>query len=458
MDLPNVIIVVFDTLRRDGLGCYGGKARTPNIDAFASDAVMLENAVSPASWTAPSHASLFTGSYPSSHGVHESRNEKVDAIPKLMKSYQGGRLATILKKKGYHSAAMSANPNISNGSGFEEGFSHFLDVQVLTHVTEEVEFIRNHVPLEIRGSLPDSLKYLVRKGKFLTLLEAYKKYRNVKKRMQMSQYPSNKGGHYINDFLNNSSYELPLFLFVNFMEMHEPYLPSRSDMVGGDTVRIQLMDLLGQKLYSPSKMRRIRQAYFAQSGVIDRNFGLFVRYLKNVNIYDDSLIILTSDHGQALHEHGFYGHGIFLTDELVRIPLIIKPPKNLRLDSKAQGWQSLSSVYEFVSNFVDGNRTLNTLCTSSVFSESYGIQNLLHQIPSGNDVTLAQTRETVDVPRKAVFKGDLKMVVEGMHGKIEELKKSGESINPYDHKESVRDLLEELDIFRGREDFKLPQI
>lgn len=91
-DIPNIILVVFDTLRLDALGCYGGKVKTPVIDSFAADSVKFEGAVAPSSWTAPTHASLFSGKYPSDHGIHVSVDLKIDKIPSIANRYTEPRL------------------------------------------------------------------------------------------------------------------------------------------------------------------------------------------------------------------------------------------------------------------------------------------------------------------------------------------------------------------------------
>jgi arylsulfatase A-like enzyme len=70
---PNIILVVCDTLRKDTLGVYGGPANTPNLKKFAKDAVVYDNCIAPASWTFPSHVSIFTGLYSGEHGVHETK-------------------------------------------------------------------------------------------------------------------------------------------------------------------------------------------------------------------------------------------------------------------------------------------------------------------------------------------------------------------------------------------------
>lgn len=262
----------------------------------------------------------------------------------------------------------------------------------------------------------------------------------------------------LHSILNNSSYELPLFLFMNFMEMHEPYIGSESSRLATHSSQMQLLDLFHQKPISSRLMKRITTQYYSQSSRIDSYFGMVLKYLKSADIYDSSLIIVTSDHGQAMHEHGFYGHGIFLSDELTRVPLLVKMPKGNELRVKPYGWQSLSSIYSFIANMLDGDISMSNLCSEVVFSESFGIHNSLRDIPTTRVTRTESQDDAIDVPRKAVYTGSEKLVVQGRDGKIEELSKNGAQLDIKNNRALASDLLTELDLFRGSEKFLLPNL
>src|SRR5690606_34727990 len=118
MNKPDIIFVVLDTQRADRLGCYGyDKAVTPNLDAFAGSAVLFEQAVSPAQWTVPSHASMFTGRYPTAHRVLQSDNSLSPDLP---------HLAELMKAAGYETVAFCNNPLVGVlNNGFKRGFDRF---------------------------------------------------------------------------------------------------------------------------------------------------------------------------------------------------------------------------------------------------------------------------------------------------------------------------------------------
>ncbi|MGC8671228.1 MAG: sulfatase-like hydrolase/transferase, partial [Thermoprotei archaeon] len=105
-DLPDVFLIVLDTLRKDFLPMYGGSAFTPNLEALARDSVVFPNAVAPAPWTIPSHISMMSGLYPREHGIHEDE-EGMGRIPEKMRGYTGPNLAESLRRRGYNAVGLS---------------------------------------------------------------------------------------------------------------------------------------------------------------------------------------------------------------------------------------------------------------------------------------------------------------------------------------------------------------
>ena len=456
MDAPNIILIVFDTLRKDSLGCYGGKVPTPNIDKFAAEAVKFERTISPSPWTLPTHASMITGKYALEHGIHETFDKKIEHILPMMNHIKEERLTANLKKRGYNCTGLSANTVISSGTGFEIGFNQFIDVPTMPDVTEEMNYLVSVLPDATRFQASDASRYLISHGKLMTLYKAYRQYRKAKKKIEQAGYPLDKGGDHAISMMERSTYELPLFLFVNFMEMHDPYLSFESPLLKTHSNHLQLMDLMRLKAIPPMQMEQIRNAYFERASEIDRNFGRFIKHLKESRLFDTSLIILTSDHGQSLHERGFYGHGIFLYDELIRVPLIIKPPAGCRLSSEPDRTQSLCMIYDLINRASEGEPNIEIPMTDIAFSESYGIQHSMSEIPTKNVVELEKARRLLDVPRKAVYKGHYKLQVQGIDGTIEEFTMNGRTLIPSENKQILRELLNELELFKGQEKFNLP--
>ena len=460
MDIPAVILIVLDTMRNDVLDDHSSGPSTPSINEFSSKATVFRRTVSPAPWTLPSHASIFTGKYPSTHGIHQTYEIKSDElIMHPIRDYPEKLLTEHLHKIGFNCIGVSANSFISNGSGFERGFDYFRDVPYNGVDSSELESLRREIQAELDAKFDISLiraaAQLVYKGKIPSLARLYKRYREVSKRIELSGYPIQKGGGEIVRMIENGTFETPLFFFANLMEMHDPYLRSETGNIFSiDSNNMMLSDLLHISKIPEAKMKRIRDAYYSRASVIDIHFGNIMNDLKRLGLYDKSLIIATSDHGQSLHENGFYGHGIYLYDELIRVPLIIKFPEGLEPDM-TQGYMSSTSIGDIIMRTIEGEKGVENLLYDTVFSEDYGIQHGLQNIMANANLEAVARRQEIDVPRKAVFKGDYKLVINGASGEVEEFTFNGKKADSVKYRTVLQDLSEELEIFKGREKFQL---
>ncbi len=284
---PNVLIYIMDALRPDHLGCYGYRRDTsPNIDAFARDALIFENARSNAPWTRPSIASLLTGLLPSA-SLTSLRTSVLDP------AYQ--TMGELLKKSGYDTGFITANGNVSDAWGFKQGWGKF-------------EFLSG--PLNADGSSTPVRGSEVT-GRVMSALEAWR------------------------------SAERPWLMMSFTVDTHVPYRPqaaTRKRYVSDDYSGP--MDGSVQATYNAC-MERVRvhkqdvehmtQLYDATIRDADAEFGRLIRYLRQHNEYDDTLIVVTADHGEGLWEHHKFSHGNNLFEEEIRIPLLVKPPAGLRL-------------------------------------------------------------------------------------------------------------------------------
>ncbi len=272
----NVILISLDALRRDYLGIYNGKKDfTPNIDKFAEDSVIFENAYSQAPWTIPSHLSILSGLNPTSHGTN-LLSAKVPSFVKI--------LPQLLREKGFLTFAYTGGGLVSANFGFSKGFNQYK---------------------EWDGSeLPDSSKPIFeRADKFIS---------------------SNHG----KDF----------FLFLHTYQAHEPLESPeeiRKIVLKGKKILwegISINKLLGggKGTYKPLKEEEIESIKIllrAESRTIDEHLiKPLVKKLKEEGIYDQTMIIITSDHGDELYDHGGWQHAHTLYNELIRVPLIIKFP------------------------------------------------------------------------------------------------------------------------------------
>lgn len=276
---PNVIIVVLDTFRADVVGAIGAEGSlTPNLDRLGREGAIFVNAFAPAPWTVPSHASLFTGQYPSQHGAVHGRFVLVPTAQTL---------AETLLEHGYQTAGFTCNAWLHARSGFHQGFEL---------------------------------------------------YEEVYKRPDQSDKGATVATRLVTDWLRSRRDDpRPFFLFVNYLEAHLPYDPPQSvrRLVGIDSSeRMFTIDqaeriIVEQRNLSEAERDSIRSLYLAEVAYVDDHLGRITEVLKEEGELDRSLLIVTSDHGELLGEHRMSGHEFALYEELLRIPLLARYPKSI---------------------------------------------------------------------------------------------------------------------------------
>jgi arylsulfatase A-like enzyme len=282
---PSLVLFVWDTVRADRVGCYGAKAPTsPFLDAIARRGVRFANAVAPAPWTAPSHASLFTGLLPARHGLRHAAGETVLASVPL--------LAQTLRGAGYETVAVSGNANVSAVTGLHRGFEHFL------------EYYEDDDPV-------------ARPRRALDAVLRWRDGRRVRR---------TRGD------------DRPVFLFVNLMSAHLPYAPSDACLgpvrpAGLPDGRLAQAREVGQRAVMAHNLglRRLPEGTLAgmralyDGGVreCDRSTGAILHALRGEGILDGALVAVTSDHGENLGEHGLVEHRFSVHETLLRVPLVL---------------------------------------------------------------------------------------------------------------------------------------
>lgn len=296
---PDILLVTLDTTRVDHVSAYGyERDTTPNLARLAAEGVTYTRAYSVASWTLPSHASLFTGKYPSSHGAsHDPEGSLVLSAGlgaasdeerekyRIFRARGMGRdeqtLAELLSGAGYRSAGVVGGPWLKRVFGLSRGFERWDDDDIT----------------DAGGRRANELS-----DRALASLDAL---------------PAN----------------VPFLLFLNFFDAHMPYQPPRW----------MLRDYLDDPVAARGADRDAelrRASYDAEILFADMNFGRVIDRLKSRGRYDGTLIIVTADHGELLGEHSLYGHPARLYEELTRIPLVVKFPKGrksgLRIDTPIQ--------------------------------------------------------------------------------------------------------------------------
>ncbi|MBU4330904.1 MAG: sulfatase, partial [Acidobacteria bacterium] len=268
---PSVLLIVVDALRADHLGCYGyDRPTSPFLDHWAEESFLFENFYSTSGWTKTSMGSLWTSLYPGKHEAFFFYDRLINKRLTLME---------LFKNQGYNTLGIQTNPLISTTYNFDQGFSTFL-----------------HMPLENAEKV---------RSAFFQWIDGNKR---------------------------------PFFAYLHFMETHLPYDPpgNHYDIFKTDegpfaeygklkSFQLRIRDEMG---LSPEEKEYILNLYDAEIHYFDEQFAALITHLKQNRIYDNTLIIVTSDHGEEFWDHGTLEHGHTLYNELLHIPLLIKPPSS----------------------------------------------------------------------------------------------------------------------------------
>ncbi len=299
----NVLFIVVDTLRADHLPLYGyGEVRTPHLDAFAKDAVRFDQAFVNASWTRPSFASLLTGRLPSSHGVMA----KNDALPDALQT-----LPEVLQHSGFSTLGVVTNYNVAPYFNFQQGFDEY-------HYLE---------PNFVLGADDVSAKLLL----VQFLKQKIESWRAKQGRVEpgTAYQDARAVNQTVFQWLTRAP-QKPWFMFVGYMDPHDPYFEHPYNGTGYARAAHLKPEL--------NEAQRLRDLYDGEIGYWDTQFGALIHRLKADKLYDDMVIVVTSDHGEEFGEHGGFWHGTTLYDEQLRVPLLIKLPRNQRGSEVVSHW------------------------------------------------------------------------------------------------------------------------
>ena len=288
---PGVILIMVDTLRADHLSCYGYAAhRTPAIDALAADGTRFAQAYVQASWTRPSVATILTSLYPSSHqAVHKS-----DVLPEQVVT-----LPEVMQGAGYRTIGFADNINIAPLFGFQQGFDEYIFLE----------------PAFFFGAT-ESAAQLTIYNQLRLMRERY--FSNVK-HVENYYQPAEVVTARALEWLVRNGEQRPFFMFLHYMDPHDPYFTHPYNGEGLARVANPNPD--------PAQADRYRAAYDGEIRYLDGELGRLLDGLKARGLYDRSLIVLTADHGEEFYEHGGWWHGLTLYDEQIAVPLIVKPPR-----------------------------------------------------------------------------------------------------------------------------------
>jgi arylsulfatase A-like enzyme len=353
-------MIVLDTTRQDHLGCYGHSRDTsPSIDAFAADAIRFDRAYATAPWTKPTVASMFTGLYPSRHSVRVMNA----ALPDRLLT-----LSEILGARGYATAGVISHVLLDRRHGFAQGFEKYVEVVDPEDPHESVTSDRvTDAALEI-----------------------------------LSRFDERQ----------------PFFLFVHYFDPHYNYkrhpeygfAPPKAGRLKGTETIYGLYDFMPDM--TREEIDLIEAIYDEEIRFMDDGVGRLLESLKKTVGFEDTLVLIAGDHGEEFMTHGHIGHTISLYEEVMLVPLIMRPPGyragGTVVDLPVSLVSIAPTVLDLIGVEIEGLVTQGTSLAAALDPEA----------PAGRDpVVFCETDEQRH--KRAVIVGRDKLIRNEESGKIE---------------------------------------
>jgi arylsulfatase A-like enzyme len=329
-DGPNVLIVVIDALRADHLSLYGyGRRTSPALDRWAERGVVFTRAYAQAPWTKPAVATILTGLYPVSHGADTAIAALPEDVPYLPE---------LLHRRGYRTAIVSANPFVSKVFGFGRG----VDYCVGTEASPLSVLMAGHA--------------LVRLGDVLPPIHGFARavFRLERRLRPNLRGPGGDAGTMVRSLLGWVDRDArPFFAYLHLIEPHSPYTPPPpfryAFLPAATTLRPAMERVPTYSGVLPVDVAPVVPVadrsgmlalYDGEVLCADHWVDVLLSGLDRRGLLDHTLVVVTADHGEAFGDHGAWGHGHSLFDELIHIPLLVLGPNGL----VRPGWRSAAPV------------------------------------------------------------------------------------------------------------------
>ena len=305
---PNVVLVTIDTLRPDHLGCYGHDVPTsPRIDALAQQGVLFKQAITNGSYTLSAFPAILSSTYASMYGGTRSRLAPERPL-----------LAELLRREGYCTAGFTSNPLVGRANGYDRGFDTFRELTPDRH-QPAWHRIKGVQPLLQQPAVQRALRLVHIEGRPLPVYVSGDEVTD-----EACRWLDQVNGRF--------------FLWVHYMDTHWPYDPLRHcssprEIALAWTDVLEMHRAYRQRHYpGDQQMQRVIGLYDQAIQFADEQVGRLVDKLVKLGIDEQTLVALTSDHGEAFFEHGRFMHGAYYDryDEILKVPLILRMPQAKR--------------------------------------------------------------------------------------------------------------------------------
>ncbi len=460
---PHVIFIVLDTHRADRLGCYGyPRGTSPNLDAFAKSATLYENAIAPAQWTIPSHASMFSGEYPTTHQTVQANGALGNAFPTI---------AEYLRTHGYQSSGFCNNPLVGVlNNGLRRGFDAFYNyggaipskpdhnghtsLKILAGIRHgyrnALDRIANPIQQAVAASA-DVFQVILNPW----LVSLWTRYANFKGDGPTSIKDT---AQFIKQ--NFSEAQKPQFTFLNLMGTHLPFTPPdrfirgfapfvKDEPAARDFMNVYNTQALRwllplEESYSQLESLTLSQMYDAEVAYQDHLLHRLFSLLERPDHRENTLVIITADHGEMLGEHQYMGHGLGLYQELIRVPLLIRFPGQM-VGERVSEVVSTTRLFHTVLDAAGIDSAPSTGITprlslgnkngsngrprARAFSEAYPPDNVIN-IMRKQAPDLIDTFHTQSIQRAAFSQTHKLIRIEGQHNLLFDLRADAQEMHP----------------------------
>jgi arylsulfatase A-like enzyme len=353
----NVLFVVLDTVRKDHLTPYGyDRPTTPGLTDFAEEARVYEEAVAPAPWTLPVHASMFTGRYPSEHGASQENPYLPEDV---------GTLAEALSAAGYDTACYSSNAWITPYTRLTAGFD------------DQDNFFEVMPGDFLSGALADLWQRINDNDRLRAVANRLVELGNSVHEHLEGGGADSKTPAVIDNAIEFVDGADDWFVFLNLMDAHLPVYPPEEyrerfapDVDPDDVCQNSKEYNAGARDISDAEFEEIKGLYDAEIRHIDDQLQRLFSWLQDSGEWEDTLVVVCSDHGELHGEHGLYGHEFCIYDPLVNVPLLVKGPG---VDpGRDEGTVELQDLYHTILNYTGAEPVSESLVAElSLLSTDY---------------------------------------------------------------------------------------
>lgn len=476
---PNIILLVLDACRVDRAREYA-----PHLRQLGTDGVWFENAVAPATWTQPSHASIFTGKYPHEHGITQPSQSTAPTD-----------LIDRFRERGYSTHGVSGNGFVSPLWKFDKAFDTFRYTQTPEPFPKGLDtytYLRSHTDKMSASEMATSVirACLIHNYPLQSSLNLASVGINAFSRRYLPQltriphqtfvpnpqhsYSPEKNTALLEKMIHREApSDQPFFAFANYMDTHRPYQspPDLQRKHLGHRISKSEFERLNDDVAAPwefirlvqndavddSDLETLRHMYAASVESVDRHIQRLVDAVDEAGIRDETVIVVVGDHGENLGETDCmgrqrFGHEASISDALARVPFVISHPK---LEGDIEELVSVKDVYDFLLLASDSEAPMKDISLTELASEqvvceypALGDSEFYDRYP---DIDRSYLRQRVSMNSVAAYEDDWRIVVEsdGTELAFHDGKQAEIETAPTTIVRTARDACEQLSTFSG---------